>query len=108
MEKDGKRTDLVTRKNSFYIAVRVCAVAECDDTPMTGGGSSSLGPAIVEQGGEPAQGKQGDHNVDDPAPPKSVGGLSAWSANKDMQSRLKQLGAPIYGDTDALWKRLRE
>ncbi len=27
---------------------------------------------------------------------------------KDLQSRLKQLGAPYYGDKSALWKRLQE
>ncbi len=26
----------------------------------------------------------------------------------DMQSRLKQLGSPIYGYKDTLWKRLRD
>ncbi len=27
---------------------------------------------------------------------------------KDLQSRLKQLGAPYYGDKSALWNRLQE
>ena len=46
--------------------------------------------------------------MDEAAAPKTLGGLSSWSAVKDLQSRLKQLGAPYYGDKAAMWKRLQE
>ncbi len=47
-------------------------------------------------------------NVDDAPPAKTIGGQSTWSPVKDLQSRVKQLGAPYYGDKAALWKRLQE
>ena len=46
--------------------------------------------------------------VDGPPPIKSLGGLSGWSSNEQLKTRSKQLGAPIYGDKDVLWKRLQE
>ncbi len=49
-----------------------------------------------------------DSSIDAPQEERSFGGLHGYSAVKDLQTRLKQLGAPVYGDNDMLWARFKE
>ena len=107
LEKNGKKVELIMKKNSFYLPAMVCAVETVEKE--TSKGSNESKPDVTMQGEIHADTKPvAAASVDDPPVPKSIGGLSAWSAVKDLQSRLKQLGAPYYGEKRALWKRLQE
>ena len=112
VEKDGRRVPLYLERNSLRVEAHVLqrtsrpgyvaagtAVTDERDERMDGmdvkesHSSSSSGPAVepvFEAGTTPA-----------PV-------LKTWSSIKELHSRLRELGAPIYGTKDVLFRRLCE
>ena len=90
LEKGNKRIPLEMNRNTFYLPAVMCP-AIADNGPDGGGATGS-----------------GGAGVDAPVATKTVRGLSAWSGVSEMKTRLRQLGAPIYGEKTKLWSRLVE
>ena len=82
LEKNGNRVELIMKKNSFYLPAMVCAVAvEQDEPPSTATGSRDMlhGKAEAATAYTPPE-PSTTPNVDEAAAPKTLGGLSRWSA----------------------------
>ena len=112
---DGKgRQDSAALAGTKQLACGSSCVAACIEAWLRGGGtavtderderkdgmdvSSSSGPAVDAPAVEPSA-----EAGTTPAPV-----LKTWSSIKELHSRLRELGAPIYGTKDVLFRRLSE
>ena len=117
MEKDGRKVPLYLERNSLRLEAHVLqrasrpgyvaagtAVTDERDERMDGmdvnesHSSSSAGPVVEAPAVEPAA-----EAGTTPAPV-----LKTWSSIKELHSRLRELGALIYGTKDVLCRRLCE
>ena len=106
MEKDGRKVPLYLERNSLRVVLQrasrpgyVAAGTAVTDERMEGvdikesHASSSAGPAV---------------ETSDEAGTTPALVLKTWSSIKELHSRIRELGAPIYGTKDVLFRRLCE
>ena len=100
MEKDGKRIPLEMIRNTFYLPA-IASATEAD-------GKENIKPEISEARSSDDPKGSTHAGLDTPKTTRSLTGLAAWSSVGDLKARLKDLGAPSYGDKSVLWTRVLE
>ena len=109
MERDGRSVPLYLEGNSLRVEAHVlqrasrpgyvaAGLAVTDDHIKDVNVTQSHASSSAGSAGEPSAGV--------PTAPAPV--LRTWSTIKELHSRLRELGAPIYGTKDVLFRRLCE
>ena len=109
MEKDGRSVPLYLERNSLRVEAHVLQRASRP-------GYVAAGTAVADEHMEDVNVKE-SHALSSaesavgpsagaPTTPAPV--LRTWSTIKELHSRLRELGAPIYGTKDVLFRRLCE
>ena len=109
MEKDGRSVPLYLERNSLRVEAHVLERASRS-------GYVAAGTAVADElmdGAdikEPHASSSADPAVETSAEAGTTPALvsKTWSSIKELQSRLRELGAPIYGTKDVLFRRLFE
>ena len=109
MEKDGRCVPLHLERNSLRVEAHVLQRASRS-------GFGAAGTAVADEHTDDVDIKECHASSStDPAaePPAEVTStpalvLKTWSSIKELQSRSRELGAPIYGTKDVLFRRLCE
>ena len=109
MERDGKSALLYLERNSLHVEAHVL---QRDSKP----GYVAAGSAVTDDHIKDVNVKQshtsssagsaGEPSAEVPTALAPV--LRTWSTIKELNSRLRELGAPIYGTKDDLFRRLCE
>ena len=109
MEKDGRSVPLYLERNSLRVEAHVLERASRS-------GYVAAGTAVADEVMDGVDIKE-SHTLSsvDPAAkvPAEVAttpapSLKTWSSIKELHSRLRELGSPIYGTKDVLFRRLCE
>ena len=109
MEKDGRSVPLYLERNSLRVEAHVLERASRP-------GNVAAGTAVANElmddvdFNESHASLSSDPAVESPAEVASTPApvLNTWSSIKELHSRLRELGAPIYGTKDVLFRRLCE
>ena len=105
MEKDGIKVPLYLERNSLRVEAHVLERASRSGYVAAGTAVTDElmdGVSHVSSSADPAVEASADAGTT-PAPE-----LKTWSSIKELHSRLRELGAPIYGTKDVLFRRLCE
>ena len=105
MEKDGRCVPLYLERNSLRVEAHVLQ-------RVTRPGYVAAGTAVADEHMEgvdvqESQASSSSEPVGEPAAEVATAPvLKTWSSIKELHARLRELGAPIYGTKDVLFRRL--
>ena len=109
MEKDGKSVPLYLERNSLRVEAHVWRSASKPGSVAAG--SAVTDDHIKDANVEQSHASSSAGSAREPsagAPTARAPVLRTWSTIKELHSRLRELGAPIYGTKDVLFRRLCE
>ena len=107
MEKDGRKVPLYLERNSLRVEAHVLQRASRPGYVAAGERDERMdGMDVKESHSSSSSGPAVEPSAEARTTPAPV--LKTWSSIRELHSRLRDLGAPIHGTKDVLFRRLCE